>query len=279
MIALRWLCLWLLVGQLAAARAQPADPPVLYLGSVAMDVPAEMRRRLVPLARYLTTQTGVNVQFRASPNMDSTVNDLATGVTAIAYLTPVAYLDAHRTQRVQPLVAPLTNGKSTFHLVLAVAQDSPVRSAADLKGRSFAFGDERALLQRAVVVGAGVALADFSNHAFLKHYDNIAKAVLNSDFDAGILTEGVFKEFSARGLRVVHTSPPLPSYLFAYHSALPPATADKLRAAFLALRADVPEHRDLLQLLGKGYDGFAPAHDKDYDTVRKLIAPFASRQP
>lgn len=277
MTSLRWVFSLILASQVALVRAQPVEPPTLYLGSVAMDVPAEMRRRLVPLARYLSAQTGLKVEFRASPNMNSTVNDLTSGVTAIAYLTPVAYVDASLSRHVQALVAPLTQGKSTFHLVLAVQQDSPVRSAADLKGKSFAFGDERALLQRAVVVGAGIALTDFSRHAYLKHYDNIAKAVLNKDFDAGILTEGVFKEFGARGLRVVHTSPPLPSYLFAYHSALPPATVDKLRAAFVALRTDVPEQRELLELLGKGYDGFAPADDKDYDTVRKLIAPFAAK--
>jgi phosphonate transport system substrate-binding protein len=61
------------------------------------------------------------------------------------------------------------------------------------------------------------------------------------------------------------------------NAKLPPATVEKLRGAFLALRADVPEHRDILQQLGKGYDGFAPARDADYDIVRELIAPFVNR--
>ena len=267
----------LLILGATAVRAQPVETPTLYLGSVAMDVPAEMIKRLKPLASYLTVHTGMNVLFRASPNMDAAIADLGSGVTRIAYMTPVAYVEARRKYGVQPLVAPLTDGKSTFRLVVAVKRTSPLHSVSELKGKTFAFGDERARLQQAVVVGAGIALTEFSSYAFLKHYDNIAKAVLNDDFDAGILTEGVFREFSPRGLRALHLSPPLPSYLFAVHSGLPSATIEKLRAAFLSLRVNVPENREILHQLGTGYDGFAPAQDKDYDTVRKLIAPFAEK--
>ena len=276
MFIARLACLFLLIVH-TGVRAQAAAPPTLYLGSVAMEVPAEMVKRLTPLAAYLTAQTGMQIAFRASPNMDAAITDLGSGVTSVAYMAPVAYLDARRRQGVQPLVAPLTNGKSTFRLVLAVKQASPLRSVAELKGRSFAFGDERARLQQAVVVGAGVALAEFSRYAFLKHYDNIAKAVLNDDFDAGILTESAFQEFAPRGLRVLHTSPPLPGYLFVVNSNLPPATVAKLRAAFLALRDEVPAHRDILHAIDKAYEGFAPAQDKDYDTVRTLITPFAAK--
>lgn len=260
-----------------AARADPSEPRILYLGSVAMEAPAEMVKRLAPLTRYLSAHTGLQVVFRASPTMDAAIADLGSGSTHIAYMTPVAYVEAHRRFGAQPLAAPLTDGKSTFRLVMVVREASSIRSVSDLKGRTFAFGDERARLQQAVVVGAGMPLEQFSNYAFLKHYDNIAKAVLNEDFDAGILTEGVFGEYASRGLRVLHESPPLPSYVFAVAGKLPPRTAAKLHAAFLSLRADTQEHREILGKLGKGYDGFATARDADYEVVRRLIAPFAQR--
>ena len=269
--------LFMLLALSAASHAQPASPPPLYLGSVAMDVPAEMVKRLAPLARYLAAQTAMNVSFRASPNMETAITELGTGVTGITYLTPVAYIEARRKYGVQPLVAPLMGGQSTYRLMVVVKQASPLRNAAELKGKTFAFGDERARLQQAIVAGAGARLADFSSYAFLKHYDNIAKAVLNDDVDAGILTEGILLEFAPRGLRALYTSPPLPSYVFAVHRGLPPATVEKLRAAFLALHADSAEHRDILHKLGQGYDGFVPALDKDYDTVRKLIAQFPEK--
>ena len=70
--------------------AQAADE--LFLGSVAMDAPEAMARRLVPLTRYLSDKTGYRVTFRASPNLGSAVYDLGSGFTQIAYLTPVAYV-------------------------------------------------------------------------------------------------------------------------------------------------------------------------------------------
>lgn len=69
----------------------------------------------------------------------------------------------------------------------------------------------------------------------LKHYDSIAK-----------------------GLRVVHTSPPLASYVFVVNGEIAAATQDKLKGA--------------LKTLYQGYDGFQPSSDKDYDRERKLIA-------
>lgn len=258
----------------ATSSIQAAEQEELYLGSVAMDVPAEMVRRMTPLTEYLTKKTGIKISFRASPNLGSAVNELGKDFTQIAYLTPVAYIEARDKYKVQPLVSPLTHGKSTFNLVVAVRSDSPHKTMDDLKGKKFAFGDQKALLQRAVVVGGGVKLEEFSNYGFLKHYDNIAKAVLNKDFDGGILKDTIYEEFAPKGLRKIYTSPPLSSYLFAVSDRLPPATVKKLRNAFLELKPSNPEHAAVLKELDKGYNGFEPQEDKDYDPTRKLIAPF-----
>jgi phosphonate transport system substrate-binding protein len=260
-----------------AVRAADSAPQEINLGSVAMDIPAAMVSRLSPLARYLSAQTGMKVSFRASPNLGSAVDDLGLGNTHIAYLTPVAYLEAREKFHAMPLVSPLTHGKATFELVIAVAKDSQITSMQQLKGRSFALGDEKALLQRAVVVAGGVKLEEFSRYAFLKHYDNIAKAVLNGDFDAGILKDTVYEAFAPKGVRKIYTSPPLSSYLFAVSGKLPAASVDKLRKAFLDLKPDTPEHKAILQGLDAGYDGFSLATDKDYDAIRLLIAPFTQK--
>jgi len=261
-------------GMTGFAQATPEAEKTLYLGSVAMDIPATMVQHLTPLTVYLSKKMGLKVSFRASPNLGSAVDELGKDFTQIAYLTPVAYIEAHKKYGAKPLVSPITHGKTTFNLVIAVRQDSPIKTMADLKGKTFAFGDEKAILQRAVVVGGGINLDQFSRFAFLNHYDNIAKAVLNQDFDAGILKDTVYEQFEAQGLRKIHTSPPLASYLFAVSDRLPAGTVKKLRAAFLALKADTPEGQTVLKELDQGYDGFVVAEDKDYDVVRKLITPF-----
>lgn len=272
--ALTRILLMAILGLLTLPAHAAPGPEEIYLGSVAMDVPAAMVQRLTPLTVYLSKKTGIPISFRASPNLGSAVNELGKDFTQIAYLTPVAYIEAAEKYRTRALVSPLTHGKSTFNLVIAVQKDSSIQTMADLKGKSFALGDEKALLQRAVVVGGGIKLEEFSRFGFLKHYDNIAKAVLNKDFDAGILKDTSFEKYAAQGLRVIHTSPPLASYLFAVSERLPADTVKKLRTAFLELKDDTPEGKAILKDLDPAYNGFVVADDKDYDTTRKLIAPF-----
>ena len=262
----------LLAGAISSSPAA-AETAQVFLGSVAMDTPVDMVERFKLLTNYLTDKTGLDVAFRASPNMDAAISDLGASRIQIAYLTPVAYIEARKKYGSRPLVEAMTLGESTFRLVVVVPQDSPIKTMRDLKGKTFAFGDEKAMLQRAVVISGGVNLADLGQYAFLNHYDNIAKAVLNKDFDAGIVKESIFVEFRNRGLRVIHSSPQLPPYLFAVSHKMPQATAKKLRDALVALKADSVEHNAILKQLDKGYDGFTDAHDADYDVVRKLIAP------
>ncbi len=262
----------------AIYAAEPTAGQELKLGSVAMDIPAEMVRRLTPLTKYLSIKTGLNVNFHASPNLGSAVEDLGTNTTQIAYLTPAAYLEARDKYAAIPLVNPLNKGKGSFTLMIAVQKDSPIKTMSDLRGKKFAFGDKKAKLQPAVVESAGIKLVDFASYDYLNHYDNIAKAVINGDFDAGILKDTVAEKFASQGIRVIHTSPALPSYVFAVNKNLPPKTIAKLKNAMLALKPDTEANKAILTALEQGYDGFEAANDKDFDGIRKLLAPSKDKQ-
>ena len=251
--------------------AEGSSGKELQLGSVAMDIPAEMVKRLTPLTKYLSSKIGQPVNFHASPNLNTAVEDLGTNTTQIAYLTPAAYLEAREKYAALPLVNPLSKGKGTFTLMIAVQKDSPLKTVQDLRGKKFAFGDKKAKLQPAVVENAGIKLEEFASYDYLNHYDNIAKAVINGDFDAGIVKDTIAEKFAAQGLRVIYTSPPLPSYIFAVNKNLPPKTIAKLKNAMLALKADTEENKEILTALEKGYDGFEAASDKDFDGIRKLL--------
>ncbi len=260
-----------------AARSANARPPRsddVTMGAVAMDIPVEMIRRMSALTNYLALSTDLNVRFRPSPNLGSAIEDLGRGQTQIAYLTPVAYIEARKKYGVIPLVAPTTNGHPHFSLVIVVRAGSGITTPAGLKGKRFAFGDEKALLQRAAVESLGLKSSDFSASAYLKHYDNIAKAVLAGDFDGGILKDSIASQFASRGIEVIASTAPLPSYVFAAHPAMPATVRTTLRDALLALKKTAPDKAITLEAFDTAYDGFVVVDDKDYDSVRKLIQPF-----
>lgn len=246
----------------------------LLFGSVAMDIPAVMHKRLRPLTRYLSEKLGSPVSLKLSPNMGVAIKEVANKQVDLAYLTPVAYLKAHAQGGAKLIAKTVTNGKASFQLMIVVKEDSPYKTMADLKGKTFAFGDKKALLQRAAVIGAGINMDDFSDYQFIGHYDNIARAVLNGDFDAGILKDTMAFQWKGKGLRILAESPDLPPYNITASGDIDDDTLAKLKEAFLSLDKSNPEHLKIIKAIDKKYDGFAATSDAEYDVVRVLIKPF-----
>jgi len=246
----------------------------LKFGSVAMDIPAIMHRKLTPLTEYLSQSINRPVTLQLSPNMASAINEVASNNVDLAYLTPVAYIKAQKKGDANILVKTITNNKASFQLMIVVRNDSPIKTVADLEGAEFAFGDKAALLQRAVVVGAGMPLKKLGSYKFIGHYDNIARGVQVGDFDAGILKDTKAFKWESKGLRILYSSPALPPYNITVSNKLDKAIRKKLENAFLALDDSNPRHRAIIKALSKKYNGFAPAKDSDYNVVRKLIEPF-----
>lgn len=250
------------------------EAPELRFGSVAMNIPAEMHQRLKPLTKYLSESLKRPVSLKLSPDMGAAIKNLVSNEVELAYLTPVAYIRAHDAGGAKVVVKTITQNEGSFQLVIAVRKDSPIQTVADLAGKTFAFGDKAALLQRAAVVGAGMPIEKLGEHKFIGHYDNIARGVANGDFDAGILKDTIAYKWEQQGLRIIYKSPALPPYNIAASKNLDEATMAALRKAFLALDKNRPEHAEVIQALDKDYDGFAPTSDAEYDVVRELIKPF-----
>jgi len=246
----------------------------IRFGSVAMDIPAVMHRRLTPLTHYLSQTLGMPVSLKLAENMPGAIRDVADGKVDLAYLTPVAYLKAHSKSGVKLVVKTITEGKGSFKLMIVVRSDSPIQSVADLAGKKFAFGDRAALLQRAVVVGSGVKLSQLQSYDFLGHYDNIVRAVLHGEYDAGIVKDTMAYKWQGKGIRVIYASEDLPPYNIAARANISDKMLHKLKKAFLDLDARNSEHMKIIKTLDKNYDGFATTSDREYDIVRKLIAPF-----
>ena len=250
----------------------------LQFGSVAMDIPAVMHKRLTPLTQYLSKTLNRSVMLKLSPNMGAAIKESAQGTVDIAYLTPVAYLKAHEQGDVKLIAKTVTKGKASFQLMIVVKEDSPIKSVQQLVGKSFAFGDKKALLQRATVVGSGIKLEQFSEYKFIGHYDNIARAVMSGDFEAGILKDTMAFNWEGKGLRILYSSPHLPPYNIAASKNVDKKTLASLRKAFLSLDGKKPEHLKIIKALDKKYNGFAPTSDAEYDVVRKLIKPFVKKK-
>jgi len=266
--------LFLILGALLIGPNVKSAEDEIIFGSVAMDVPAVMYERLSPLTKYLSQELNTPVRLKLSSSMSDAIDDSAKGIVHLSYLTPVAYLKAHEKGDSEVLVKTVTNGKASFRLMIVVRDDSPIKSIEQLVGKRFAFGDEKALLQRATVVSSGITLEQFSEYRFIGHYDNIARGVLTTDFDAGILKDTMAYKWQEKGLRILYQTNDLPPYNITVSSNVSQQTKEKLREAFLKLNSNNLEHLRIIKSLDKKYDGFETTNDSEYDIVRSLIKPF-----
>jgi phosphonate transport system substrate-binding protein len=271
---LRSSVIFILIG-LCSLPAFALQGKPLRFGSVARDSLAVMQVRLLPLTAYLSKSLGLTVELRLSTNMSRAINALSSGNVDIAYLTPVAYIKAHAKGKAQLVVRTVTDYRPSFKLMIIVRQDSPIHTVQQLAGKRFAFGDPAALLQRAVVVGAGMPLQRLGKYSFVDHYDNVVRGVLVGDYDAGIVLDSTARRWEGRGIRVLYASENLPPYNIAVSSKIDHATVKRLRDALLRLDVSTPADMSIIHTLDQSYTGFAPATDADYDIVRKLIKPFS----
>jgi phosphonate transport system substrate-binding protein len=258
------------------ANADPAAEFVpLRFGSAAMDIPAEMGRRIVPLTRYLSDALGRPVVPQLSRSMQHAVDQLGKSEVDIALLTPVAYVRAQE-QGARIIVQPTTQGRKTFHLMVMTRDSGPIRSLADLAGKRFAFGDPAAVLQYAMMRQARLPFHELSEIQYLRYHDVVARAVAQGDVDAGVMRESTALSWRARGLRAIYTTPPLPSYCIAVSARLDGRSVERVREAFLKLNGLDPMHRAIIRALDPTYDGFVAGSDHDYDIVRSYIGRFGA---
>ena len=264
---------------LAAQQQQQLN---LTLGVYSWKKPTEVVRDFAPatveLTRLLQAEIGrpALITLRVFKTYDECLDKFVAGEIDLVRFGPASYVLAKkRNPHVQLLAAEQEDGKKRCRGVIAVRKDSPVQCIEDLKGRTFAFGDENSTIGRylsqAVLVGKGVHADDLAKHRYLERHDKVFKAVEIGDYDAGALHEGPFEDLNTKGqlrelMRFENAGKP-----WVARAGLDANVVAALQRALLAMKA--PEPLQALKV-----HGFLPTCEADFDKIRdgmKLAERFA----
>ena len=133
-------CLILALSLLTFAGAARAQPTTLRVSAIPDEAPTELQRKFKPLGDYLKKETGLEVQFTPVTDYAAVVEGLANNKIDMAWLGGFTFVQARlRTNGgVVPIVQRAEDEKFTSKFI--VPAESPAKSLADLKGKSFAFG-------------------------------------------------------------------------------------------------------------------------------------------
>ncbi|MHB8882113.1 MAG: phosphate/phosphite/phosphonate ABC transporter substrate-binding protein [Thermodesulfovibrionales bacterium] len=255
--------------------ASDASSGLLRMGVVPLESPAVMFKKFGPLTEYLGKKLNRKVDLKVAVDFQSAVNDIGQGVTQFCFMTPSTYIEAHKKYNTSVLVKALRDGKPYQHSVIVTKNDSNINSLEDLKNRSFAFGDPHStsshIAPRWMLLSAGIDIKDLFYYNYLGHHDDIAKAVLNGDFDAGAVMESTAYKYKDLGLRFVKFSDDIPEFNITVSPSLDPVLASELKAALLALTDNTAEGTSILKSVNENYTGFIESADEDYDNVRLMM--------
>jgi phosphonate transport system substrate-binding protein len=269
----------------AAALLSCSRPKVvpLKIGLLPGESAPTVLRLNEPLRAFLEQELGRPVELVVGANYAATGEALRFGRIDVAYLGPVTYILQGHHAKLEPIARPShANVGPTFQAVIIVPVDSPVRSLADLGGKSIAFGDPASTsgtwVPRHELLDAGLAAGRDYTKVVLGAHDAVARAVAGHKVDAGGLSMPIYrrligeKVIDPSTVRVLAESQPIPEYMWTVRQGLEPNLRERLRSALLSVK-------DPRALAVFRATAFVEARDGDVDIVRRWVEQVRAATP
>ncbi|MFM2057255.1 MAG: hypothetical protein RLY71_1640 [Pseudomonadota bacterium] len=264
----------LLTGALAAAQATPG---VLRVTAIPDESPTELARKFAPLAKYLESRLGLKVEWTPVTDYAAAVETLVNKKVDLAWFGGFTFVQANVRSggKVIPLVQREEDEK--FRSVFITDAASGINKLEDLKGKTLSFGSASStsghLMPRSYLLAARINPdTDLKRVSFSGAHDATIAAVASGKVDAGALNISVWDKFVAdkkvdtSAVKVFYTTPTYYDYNWSVHADMPAALRDKIAAAFLALKADTPEGKDILAL--QRATRFIPTKAENYAGIK-----------
>jgi phosphonate transport system substrate-binding protein len=272
----RNICALIITLSLAALASPSFAEVTLRFGVYNRDKPTTMVEMYRPLLDALesrlreTLGEPVRIRMRIAKTYEEGIEDLVAGRVDFAQLGPVSYVYAKRQNPgIAVLAIETEGGQKVRQGIIIVHRDSPIQRLQDLKGKTFAFGDELSTTGRyspqAYFFRHQVKGTDLRYYEYLQRHDKVGTAVGAGQFDAGAVNDETFNHLVASGvpLRVLLTYPIVGRPWLA-RSGLATLHVEALRHGLLGLK-------DAAALKPLGKDGFLGGSDDDYTDTREAI--------
>ena len=265
-----------LASTLASSATFAADTIRLNFGVYSSNKPSAMVKVYRPILKELEDSMSaklnrkVDIRMQIAKDYDQGISHLVKGRVDFSAFGPASYVEAKRMNKdINILAVENVKGAKVFYGVIAVAENSPIRSIKELKGKSFAFGNEGStigrFLSQLALEQSGIRAGDLSRYEYLGRHDKVGTAVGAGSFHAGALNEKTFKKLVANGEQIRE--------LVRFPNAAKPWIARSgLKPKVLsALRDSLLEVEDSATVAGLRINGFLEGSDEDYKVIRMAM--------
>lgn len=248
----------------------------LSFGVYSSDKPSSMVKQFRPILNTLEKNLSairdepVKIRMHVAKSYQQGLDDLISGKVDFSRFGPASYVTAKETDsKIEILAIESRKGAKVFYGVVAVASDSPIKTIADLRGKTFAFGNEESTIGRYLaqlyLLRNDIRSSDLGRFEYLGRHDAVGAAVGGGRFNAGALKESTFNKQVKNGvpLRAIAKFPNVTKPWIA-RGRLPAQIKKELREALLA----VDDKKALRELPA---DGLVLGDDSDYAFIRESM--------
>lgn len=244
----------------------------IVFGVIPLQDKDTMTQKFTPLAEYLSSKLGEPVTLQIGADYAEIESGLSDGSIQVAYVGPSGAVKMNqKNHAVFPLVKVVKKGSPFYKSYVIAKKDSPLNSPADLKGKTFAFGDKSStssyLVPKFILSNNGVTLENLKEFKLTGSHSNVLKAVLDGSVDAGGLKESLALKNKDK-VKFLEISKPIPNFpICANVKALGKEKAKKVQAALVG----IPEKSQEITAISKKYDKFAKASIADYQIIAAIM--------
>ena len=235
------------------------------------------------LAVLLEKETGLKFRIDVPTSYTAVISAMGAGTVDVGWLSPLPYVIAHDQYGVDVILTTVRNNSTDYWSFIIARTDTGINKLADLKGKRFAYGDpvstSGSIYPKHLIRASGNDPDSFfSNVIYAGAHDKVVMAVYNKQVDGGAIYGGVVSDAREKvvdtikdvmkNTHVVAKSITIPNDTVSVRKGLPADVVKKVKDGLLKIAKSDEGRISVMSLYG--IDGFVPAKDSDYDSVRRV---------
>ena len=261
----------------AVAANENNDEVTLSIGLQNSSKPSAMVRKYRPIISVLQRKVGqklgkpVRIRMQIAKSNQKGIEYLANGKVDFALLGAATYVEAKtENPEIQILAIESKNRTKVVNGIIATGLHSSIRTIADLRGQSFAFGDLQStsgrFMAQQFLLKNGIGAKDLSRYEYLGRHDIVGVKVGVGDFAAGAMSEATFRKLLLDGEKIRELARfPIVSKPWVTRAGIDPAI-------YSALKISLLEMSNAKALEPLEINGFVNGTNEDYRVVANAMS-------
>ncbi len=230
-----------------------------------------MADRYLPLLRYLSNETGYDVQYISSNSYSGFAATVQGSDVQLVLADPLSLLTLQKAARAEILAVGWGAGGSLYTQGLVIApQGSRIEDLKDLSGRRVGLASQRSaegflsqawsLKEQGIDVRKDIRLVPCGN------MDEVKRKLRAGRLEAGFIGLEAWEDSDIQDLKIVAHTEPVPHWAIAALPGTAPEIAEKIKSALLAMGP--PKEGQQKILAGLGLVRFGQAEEPAFDDLK-----------